>query len=326
MATSVTQADPKAIPEIERLGFRWTEVAQYDLSRLSPDRRVQVRELGHYAPKDAVERYAVQMAHSEFPPVIVTADGWIVDGNTRIGAAQVRGNKFFPAYVLDVEYAGQRTTTKQKNELHALAATLNAQNGTPLTHKEIREVAARFIDLGWKAEQIARAIGVKPAGVTQVKKEITAAAKLKRVGMSDNGALKGASLRALGSKDVLALNDVPFRSLASLAADAGLNASEITSAAKATRETGSDAEQVAVLEQLRTEMGDRIRAKELTGSGKPPVSRRLRQYLGFVRKFTGREQELIETDPKVSDTHVAALEESVAVLTAVLAMQKPSTS
>jgi hypothetical protein len=322
MATAVTQADTKAVTEVERLGFRWTEVAQYDLSKLSPDRRVQVRELGHYAPKDAVERYAVQMAHSEFPPVIVTADAWIVDGNTRIGAALVRGNKFFPAIVLDVEYAGPRTTTKQKDELLVLAATLNAQNGTPLTAKETREVAARFIALGWKAEQIARAIGVKPAGVTQVKKEIDAAAKLKRVGMSDNGALKGASLRALGSKDVLALNDVPFRALATLAADAGLNASEIAAAAKESRQTGSDSEQTTVLERLRTEMGDRIRERELTGVGKPPVSRQLRQHLGFVTKFAGREQELIETDPKVSAAHTAALTAGVEVLTAVLGMQK----
>jgi hypothetical protein len=320
---SAAPVKPTEIVEIERLGFAWTEVAQYDLTKLSTDRRIQVRETPHYAPKESVERYAIQMGQSQFPPIIVTSDGWIVDGNTRIGAAAKREAKFFPALVLDVAFAGRSTTSKQKNELVALAATLNAQNGVPLTARETREITATFIGLGWKAEQIARAIGLKPSGVTAVKKEIDAAAKLARVGMDANGAVKGASLRALGAKEVLALNDVPFKALATLAADAGLNASEIVTAAKGARETGSDTGQVQMFEDLRTEFGDRISERRLTGVGKPPVSRQLRQHLGFVTKFVGREQELIETDPKVSETHSAALTTAIAVLTDVLEMQAP---
>jgi hypothetical protein len=319
-STTQTKANP-AIVEIERLGFGWTEVADFDLTRIDRQARsVQVREFVHYAPKDAVERYATQMGETAFPPIIVTADDWIVDGNTRVEAKLLRKEKFSPAIVLDVKWAG--ASHKQQNLLHALAATLNAMNGTPLTAQETRKAAARLVELGWKIEQIARAIGLAPGSVTAVKKEIEAAAKLERVGMDPNGSLKGASLRALGAKDVVGLNDIPFRELAKLSADAGLNASEITSTAKEAKATGSDTAAVDLLTKLRTEHGDRIRERELTGVGKPPVARQLRQHLGYVTKFAGREQELIETDPKVSAKHVETLENAIAVLNAVLEMQK----
>jgi hypothetical protein len=320
VTSSAAQTQPTAITEIERLGFKWDEVADYDLSQLSVDRRVQTRESAHYAPKETVDQYAVAMGEVAFPPIVVTSDAWIVDGNTRVAAKLKRKEKFSSAIVIDIAFG--RSTDKQQNLLHALAATLNQMGGQRLTQKETRAVADRFVKLGWKAEQIGRAIGLAPAGVTQIKKEIDAAEKLRRVGLDANGALKGASLRALGAKDVLALNDVPFKELAMLAADAGLNASEINSTAKDARTTGSDAAQVELISNLRTEFGDRIREKSLTGSGKPPMSRQLRQHLGFVTKFAGREQELLETDPKVHATHVEALSNAIAVLSEVLRMQR----
>lgn len=319
-STSATQAKPTAAGEIERLGFDWTEVADFDLTRLSPDRRVQVRETKHYAPKENVEQFAVMMGETPFPPIVVTQDDWIVDGNTRVGAREKRKEKFCSAIVLDVPYTG--ASAKQQSMLHALAATLNQMGGERLTQREIREVAARLIQLDWKPEQIGRAIGVKQSTVTAVKREIQAADRLRKVGLDPNGAVKGASLRALGTKEPLALNDVPYRELATLAGDAGLNAGEITSTAKDARTTGSDDGALELISNLRAEYGDRIRDVELTGSGKPPVSRRLRQHLGFVTKFEGREQELLETDPQVNESHVQALRTSIAILTEVLRMQE----
>lgn len=319
-STAAAQTQPTAITEIDRLGFRWTEDAQYDLTRVSVERRVQVRDTKHYAPRESVERYAIQMGYSKFPPIVMTSDDWIVDGNTRVGAALKREIKFFPAIVLDVAWGS--ATSKQQDEMYALAATLNAQNGVPLTSKETREVTTRFVKLGWKNEQIARAIGVRPAGVTAVRKEIDAAAKLRRVGIDPNGSMRGASLRALGSKEALGLNDLPYKELASLAAAAGLNASEIVTAAKTARTAGSDTGAADSLSALRTEMGDRIREHSLTGKAKPPVSRQLRQHLGFVTKFAGQAQELVETDPAVGPMHVEALEASIKVLSAVLEMQR----
>ena len=327
--TSATPAQATTAPEVEidRLGFKFDEVAQYDLDQLSRDRRVQVRETGHYAPKESVARYAVQMSHTPFPPIVVTRDRWIVDGNTRVGASLYRKEKFFPALVIDASYGG--ATQKVQDELLALAATLNAQNGVPLTGKETRVVVRRFIALGWLNEQIGRAIGVKASTVTAVRKEIEAERKLEKVGLATNGdkdSIKGAALRALGAKDVLALNDVPFKTLAELARDADFNAKEIIDTAKEAKVAGSDSAAMAKLEDLRAEMRDRIQQKKLTGVGKPPLSRQVRQHLGNVLKFEGREQELLETDPEVAAKHIDAIEKTIEILTKVLSMQRRPTA
>ena len=187
-----------AVTEIERLGLKYEEVADYDLSQLSTDWRVQVREPNHYAPKDMVERFAIMMGETSFPPIIVTSDRWIVDGNTRVGAKLKRKEKFFPALVLEVAWNG--ATQKTQDDLLILAATMNSMAGLPLTSKEVRKVTAIFIERGFKAEQIARAIGLKASSVAAVKREIDAETKLEKVGLGSNGELKGASLRALGAK------------------------------------------------------------------------------------------------------------------------------
>jgi len=307
--------------EIERLGFTYNEVAQYDLEQLSPDRRVQVRDGKNYAPKEQVARYAVQMNMTEFPPIVVTSDGWIVDGNTRIGAKLLRKEKFYPALVLNAQWDG--ASDRKQDELSALAATLNAQNGMPLTAKETRSAVRTFVALGWLNEQIGRAIGVKASTVTAVRKEIDAQSKLDKVGLEDTvGKLRAAPLRALGAKDVLALNDEPYKFLAGLALDADLTTPEIMAAAREARETGSDTAALASLGDLRDELRSRISQKTLTGHGKPAASRQLRQHLGNVLKHRGTEQDLVETDPEVAERHIAALTEAIEILRRVRELQE----
>lgn len=318
------QVPPSAITEIKRLGFNFEEVAQYDLGELSVDRRIQVREVGHYAPKDAVDRYTVQMSQSQFPPIIVTLDGWLIDGNTRVGALLKRQQKFFQAIVIQIEYAGRTTTEKTQKELRALALTLNSNHGVPLTAKEARDGARDLISLSWRADEIARALGLKPAVLAQVRREIAAEDKLKRVEFKSYATLSGAALRVLGGKDAQALVDAPFLGLSLLAADAGLNASEVATMAKDVREIGSEAGQIQKLEALRTELGDRIRERALTGKGTPAPSRQLRQHLGMVMKYeVATAHELLETDPAVNDTAMKFLDHSIPVLIALRNMQRP---
>jgi hypothetical protein len=320
VATSETHSkDAATISEIQRLALPYSMEAQYPVADLSADRRVQVRDVSHYAPRENVEQYSAQMdAGVAFPSIVVTRDGWIVDGNTRIGARISRKDPFTPALVIDVDYG--RAGEKQKGMLVALASTLNSQGGQRLTQKEVRRTATVLIALGWKSEQIARAIGLKPSSVTGVKQEIEAVARLEKVGVEAAGT-RGPSLRALGSGVAQSLNDLPFKELAELACDAGFNATEIHAVAKSAKATGSDKGALDSLRALRVENNDRIAEKRLTGRGKPPVSRQLRQHIGFVNKFAGREDELVETDPKIGAQHVEALESAMKVLTEVLRMQ-----
>lgn len=319
MSTTSETAGNNTIVEIERLALPWTMEAQYPIANLEAAKRVQVRELKHYAPRENVVTFSAQMAAGvAFPPIVVTRDGWLVDGNTRVGARLERKDPFTPAIVIGIDYNG--ATEKHHGYLIALAATLNSQGGQRLAQAEIREAAAVLIKLGWKADQIGRAIGMKSSSITGVKQEVEAVARLTRVGVPET-AIKGASLRALGSTAALALNDLPYKELAELSIDAGFNALEIRSHATAARETGSDQEGIALIRALRVECGDRIAERKLTGGSKPPMSRQLRQHLGFITKFAGREQELLETDPNVGAKHIETLSIALKVLTEVERLQ-----
>lgn len=311
--------DTDTITEIERLALPYKMDAQYPVSNLTEDRRIQVRELNHVAPRDNVEQYAAQMeAGVAFPSVVVTRDGFIVDGNTRIAARIKRKDPFTPALVIDIDFA--TAPEAKKSTVLALAYTLNSQGGQRMTSKEIRNAASVLVGLGWKSEQIARAVGLKTSSVTGVKQEVEAKARLEKVGL-DADEIKGASLRALGSSAALALNDLPYKELAELACDAGFNSKEVTTAAKDAKATGSDEGGLDYIRGLRVENNDRIAEKRLTGRGKPPVSRQLRQHLGFITKFAGREQELIETDPSVAAQHIETLNAALMVLTEVAKLQ-----
>ncbi len=310
------------IQEIERLGFGYHENPQFDISNLSPKRRVQVRDSEHYAPKVNVVQFAEQMSMTALPPIVVTSDDYIVDGNTRVGALLLKKHNITPAIVVDVPYEG--SSEKVQSELHALAATLNQTGGQRLTPKEIRLVTTKLIGLGWKPEQIGRAIGAKGSTVAQVKREINANSKLQKVGIATAvlQQLKDASLRALGKDNATGLNNEPFKSLAVLTADAGLTASEISAFADELRDAGSDATALKRLADLRVEMATRIREHALTGAGKPASSRQLRQHLGFLERFEGNAQELVEVNPATAQTHLDKLEQAKTILDAVIQAQR----
>lgn len=330
--TPAPLAEPISVAEIRRLGFEYTEVSQFDLTNLAAfdpktgrtrkdgHGRVQVRDAAHYAPKESVERYRVQMSQSQFPPIVLSSDAWIVDGNTRIESSLANKQKFFPALVLDRAWAG--ASTKVQAEMEALAATLNSNGGIQLTAKEARVVASKLIRLGWRTEQIGRAVGVKASGVSLIHKEVNATDKLRRTGLDPEKGFNVAALRALGDKAAQALNDVPFRDLATLARDAGLRQAEIVALAKTAKDAGSDEGAIKHLSEQRTELGDRIAEHGLTGNSHPPLSQLLRQHLGFVTKYDGHEQDLLETNPEVSGKHIGAIETSIKVLHTLLDMQR----
>ena len=170
--SSAPHEKPIAAVEIERLGFSWHEVAEYDLSQLDKSRRIQVREDGHYAPKDMVDRMSVQMGESVFPPIVVTQDAWIDDGNTRVGARLARGDKFAHAIVVEIDWEGARTTESDRLKLRALAAILNSNSGKPLDKKETERSVRDMIKLDWKPEEIARTLGLPATRISLVKRQM----------------------------------------------------------------------------------------------------------------------------------------------------------
>ena len=313
---------PSQFKEIERLGLPYHIDLQYNLENLNNGRnRIQVRDNDHVAPAEQVDRYAIMMEKSEFPPIVVTQDHFLIDGNTREQAQKKRGLWYFTAIVIEINR--ENATAHEIRMLEILGATLNGGQGNPLTAPERhRHVRAMLLE-NWTLDQIGRALGVKTNTITQIKREMDAESKLDKVGLigiTRSGFLL-TGFRALGTPDVLALNNAPYRELAMLALDAGLNFSEVRGIAFAMRETGSDEGALEFVNQKRIENRERIVEHGLTGNGHPPASSILRQRLGFPNRFLGQEQELVERNPESVGKHLEAINTTIQVLTRVVELQ-----
>src|SRR5262252_8019354 len=183
MPPSTTAVKPKWFVEIDRLGLTYSQVQAFDLSRVDFARRVQVRDAEHYVRTEMVARYAVQMKESAFPPIIMTADDWIVDGNTRVAASRDKnGTKHLPAIVLDVKYTDADAATRAS--LQALAGTLNSSEGLSLTPRERRALAETLLGLGWNTANVARATGVSTMTIGNIRREMAGKARLARIGIT----------------------------------------------------------------------------------------------------------------------------------------------
>lgn len=317
-AGQYASTDP-VLTELRRLGIEWKLDRNFRLGLLHPGKRVQVRDAG--APRDQIQIYAMQMqGGAQFPPLLVTSDYWLVDGNTRNDAALINGQSTFPVYIMDISW--ELATDKEKDELYVLGGSVNNLGARRLTPQEQIRHARSAIALNWKPEEMARAFGLKPGQITALRKEVAAERRLTALGL-DALTLRVPMKRALGSRLPLALNDDPFRGLAGLAADAGLTMNEILGLAQEIKATGSDAAQLSRLSEVRAEMKPRIRERKLTGRSLSPVpARRVRQALGQVAKYEGREPELVELDQTMADSHLAYISAVMRVLSRVQAMQE----
>jgi hypothetical protein len=170
------------------------------------------------------------MGHAIFPPIIVTTDDYLVDGNTRVAARVQRKDLTCQAIVVDINYA--KATEAQRQLIMALGASLNMKNGRPLTTKELRRNIEPMVRKGWINTAIAAALGVGGGIINNVRREIEALDRLKVVAVEggvagfDKG-LPPSMLCALGSKDPQALNNRPFAELSTLAREARLPPSQI---------------------------------------------------------------------------------------------------
>jgi ParB-like chromosome segregation protein Spo0J len=290
-------------------------VPEFDISTL--DERVQIRDIKHVGPAPRVNEMAARMKDEPTAPILVTRDGVTVDGNTRVKGAKKLKRKFLPAVVLDVEY--KTADPKLKLRVDALAAKAN-RHGLALDAKEKREIVSAAVNEGWTQDIIGMFVGVTPAVITQIRDEIAGIDKLKRVGMSPNGVIKGGTLRALG-KVAPDLNDAPFKAVAELAADAGFNSAEIRDLAKRAKGAGSDVGALDLIAAERTQNEGRIAEHKLTGAGKPPIPRMLRQHLGFVTKYSTSPESLIEQGI-YAEQHLATLRDAQTVINAAIERQE----
>jgi hypothetical protein len=299
----------------EILGVAPVLETEYDLSRVDLGERVQVRIDKNNAPKEMVERYTWQMSDSLFPPIVVTQDDVIVDGNTRAHARRQRDERYVHALVIPIARQGADDETVERLELFGQA--LNAVNGKPLDKDEQRMMVYHSVRLGRSNREIQATAGVAVKVISAVRNEIAGEDKLLRVGLPID-LVSGATLRALGA--AADLNDEPFTELAKLTADAGFNVGEIKAMAATVRQTGSDTLALERIAGERDANATRIQERKSGGNGHPPAARQLRQRLGFINSRPA--EAFLETNPEIMGDYLAELHAALIVLTDAVRLQE----
>lgn len=293
----------------------------YDLTTLDPEGRVvQVRDAKNRAPKEHAKRYAEQMAHAAFPAIILTKDGWIVDGNTRVKACQMRKQSVFPAYVIAIDYG--KATDRERAKVDALAATMNAVNGNPLTPIETRRAIRAFLAYGFDTDKISKHVGASTTMISNVRRQIAGESKIEKVGLDPLAFGKDGQRQALGHTEVVGLNDVPFKRLAELTKAADLKPAEIVALGREAKSSGSDAAAIKILEQAFIDNAGRIRQIDLVGAGSPTPSANFRKTLGMVTKWASNPRDLVESDPAHIESYLDSLRAAHSTLTKLIALQE----
>ena len=303
---------------VERFGFKWMFDFEYPLPDLA--HRVQIRSEKHYAPAKMVSQIRAALTRGDkFAPIIVTRDGHLVDGNTRVTAAMANKFPTFPAVILDVTFDGAKDSELRR--LHTLGAGCNARHGQGIDREEIRQAVDHLSsDPAYTATRIAALIGVTERMVQALMAEKKARARAEALGIHTNGSVNASKLRTLGRASEY-INDQPFKELFTLVEDSGLSATEISSVVAKMREAKSDEGASAVVTSEMQARRDQIAEYKASGKSVPPPAAKLRQRLGFILGYKANPKELVEHNQTLAPDHIAAIQQTIAVLSEVVKAQ-----
>jgi hypothetical protein len=305
---------------VERLGVRW----EFDHSYPTPDvtRRVQIRATKHYAPNAQVSQYAAAMRNGDqFAPVVVTRDGYLIDGNTRSEAA--RKNKFPTVHAIVLTNSWEGASDAVQQRLRTLGAGFNVRNGRGIDRAEIADaIRAISANEDYTASRIATLLGTTTSTVQGVIAEEKARSRAARLHIKLNGSVSTSQLRRLGQAP--GLHDRPFAELARLVQDAGLTSTEMSELLKQIKAAPDDDAAVALIAEQREARAEQIANYRASGKARPPASALLRQRLGYVLAAENDPASLVEHNVSLVETHSDAIRRAIRVLDAVLAIQSGS--
>jgi hypothetical protein len=319
--------DRQALPDIakptadliERLGFKWELDYEYPL----PDtaQRVQIRNEKHYEPPSQKAAYAAAMRRGDkFPPIVITKDGHLVDGSTRVGAARRNQWPNIQALILNVNY--ETATEKEQRRIMILGAGFNARNGKGIDRNEIaaavKEVAG---DGTWDATRVAALLGVTDATVQGIFAEQKARDRAAKLGIVLNGSVPASQVRLLGQRSPK-FNDDPFAAVTSLTQDAGLDRTVLRELCDRMQAKGTDEEKLAVVAEERKSREGQIAEFKATGKKVPPASAELRRKLGYVLGFEDNPRGLVEHNKDIAVRHLDQLVKASKVLDSAITAQR----
>jgi hypothetical protein len=324
MATAQTRREDlpfyaqDAVARVELMGFQgWKFLANSTL--VERNKRLQVRDIAAHAPHNEVARYAAALKQGDLmPPVIMTRDGYLVDGNTRTEAARRAGWDHFPAIMLDVAYEG--APEAMIKQLTTLGAAFNLTHGRGMSRQNVERVILTVANPGDKAQEIARKLHI-PVYTVQSALNITKAReRAERLGVdvSDEKRLTGSHMALMGGRNNR-YTDPVFAEFLSLVRDARYSLKDSKELGSRIEALGSETEKLALITAERDARHDVIRGT----ATKPSLAAKLRQSLGFTIANGDVPGNLVELGPvNTRMDHKRTLYDAVDILMKVITQQE----
>jgi len=284
--------------------------SRFDRLQIRTDDRVQSRIDKNTAPKFMVERYANQMGEFTFPPILLTSDCIIIDGNTRNKAYATRNDRYIAVMVVQVEWDHADAPTRRK--LLFLSELINNMNGLPLSDEEREKMAMTMLEQDAPDEEIVTKVGLSLKVVSELRDKYRAMTRLKSIGIDpEQEDLSDRTLRAFGKTRVMRLDEESYRGVAQLTVDAGLKANEVKAAAAQLNEFKTAEMRRDYLERERQAREPEITARR-RGETAINLAAHLRGRLKLL--FDHPVSVFVEHNPERIDEYVELIDKSIEVL------------
>jgi hypothetical protein len=301
------------LDEIESMGFHWSYIPQLPLADL--ELRVQVRDLEALAPETEVQKYARGLTRGDqFPPVVVSADGYLIDGATRTAAARACGYTAFPAIRLSENYENAPEILRQ--QFLVLGAALNGSNGRNMSSQNLDRLIEEVLNPNKTYEQLAMELHVATHQVIRVAQRKRGSDRLARLGLGEDD-LGVTHLGVLGAKHAKHTDQV-VKAAAELARDSGMAANDLRTMLGRAEELGTDEEKLRFIATERQSRAAQIAAGPRAALPKSVI---LRRALGYILANQLSPGEFCELTPGLVTRHKNDLHQTIKVLQAVLECQ-----
>lgn len=298
---------------IRLLGFDWVYVPDHRLASLA--KRVQVRDTAAVAPPRETARYALALQRGDvMPPVVVTADGYLVDGATRTEAARKLGWTSYPAFRLNVNYEGAPTALVQ--QLVMLGSAFNLTHGRGMSPTNIEAVIEAVTEEDDSPRDIARKLHISEVTVAGVMNAAKARKRAANLDIQVGEFLTSSHLRVFGGKSAK-YTDPVFKEFFTLAQDAHLTISAVQDLARQLEAEGTEQARMDILAAERASYQGVIDG----ASSVPSRAAKLRRSLGFLNAQDDPGL-LVELSPAAAEDHIRSLTVARERIDRVIAAQR----
>lgn len=291
---------------LNSLNVKFEYIAEFPMSDLVSDPSTQVRREENRAPKPEVDRYfKLLRAGADFPPILVTKNHKVIDGNTRWYAYDKAHRSTIPVYRCDL------TSTAVAKRI---GVEMNAVHGKRMEKAELTDWLAKG-NGSVSQEDAQRLTGWSPRTVTRVREALKFDSRRAALNVATDAVLPEAVREAL----VKITDPKCFRAMTLLADEAGLASTVINGVAREINEMSlvDPTTALAKIDDLRGEYSEQIEEHRAGMRVSTPFSKQLALHVGWLIKQGA--DGLHDTNPYTTGRSERYLQQAAEVVTQALA-------